>query len=272
MKPQNFSDMRSVHSMLSMADKVCLVTGAAGGIGRATAKAFAELGAKIILMDIPGKREDLVQYGELLNNHYGTVSVSVVGDICDENSVDRFIQEGVGAFGQLDIVHNNAGIGVTPDRASMSLESWNKIVDINLTGSFLVARACAEAMKTAGNGGSIVTTASVSATIINTGPGYAATKAGAKHMTAALAVEYAPNQIRLNSVSYGYILSGMHAFLGDEGTVQAIYKDMVSKTPMGRIGQLDEVVGAVIYLGSDLSSFQTGTDIIVDGGISICRL
>lgn len=258
--------------MLSMVDKVCLVTGAAGGIGRATAKAFAELGAKLVLMDIPNKRKDLLRYADALKDHYGTASVSVGGDICNEDSVNLFIQEALEAFGQLDIVHNNAGIGVTPDQADMSLDSWRKVVDINLTGSFLVARACAEAMKASGRGGSIVTTASVSATIVNTGPGYAATKAGAKHMTAALAIEYARDRIRLNSVSYGYILSGMHAFLGDEATVQSIYEDMIRKTPMGRMGQLDEVVGAVVYLSSDLSSYQTGTDVLVDGGISICRL
>lgn len=83
---------------------------------------------------------------------------------------------------------------------------------------------------------------------------------------------YAESGIRFNTVSYGYIVSGMHKAAGDDAAVEALYTDMIRKTPMGRIGNLDEVVGAVIYLGSELASFQTGTDILVDGGISIGRL
>ena len=169
-------------------------------------------------------------------------------------------------------MHNNAGIGVWPDNADISPEAWEMICKINLSGSFYVARACGRIMSAQGKRGSVVTTASVSATIVNTGPGYAATKAGVKQMSAALAMEYAESGIRFNTVSYGYIVSGMHKAAGDDAAVEALYADMIRKTPMGRIGNLDEVVGAVIYLGSELASFQTGTDILVDGGISIGRL
>lgn len=270
--PQSIQEMRTVEQMLSMKDKVFLVTGAAGGIGRATAVAFAQMGAKVALMDIPPMAEKLQELSATLQELYGCECMYVTGDISDPASVDAFLGEIVARWGHIDIVHNNAGIGVWPDHADMSVESWEKICKINLSGSYYVARACGKLMKDQGRAGSIVTTASVSATIVNTGPGYAATKAGVKHMSASLAMEYAETGIRFNTVSYGYIVSGMHKAAGDDAAVEALYADMIRKTPMGRIGALDEVVGAVIYLGSDLSSFQTGTDMLVDGGISIGRL
>ena len=270
--PQTINEMRTVEQMLSMKGKVFLVTGAAGGIGRATATAFAQMGARVALMDIPAQAEKLEALSALLETLYGCECIWVTGDISYPVSVDHFLEEILSRFGTIDIVHNNAGIGVWPDNADISPEAWEMICKINLSGSFYVARACGRIMSAQGKRGSVVTTASVSATIVNTGPGYAATKAGVKQMSAALAMEYAESGIRFNTVSYGYIVSGMHKAAGDDAAVEALYADMIRKTPMGRIGNLDEVVGAVIYLGSELASFQTGTDILVDGGISIGRL
>lgn len=270
--PQTISEMRTVEQMFNMEGKVFLVTGAAGGIGRATAAAFAQMKARVVLMDIPAQEKQLEALRVELTQRYGCECIWVSGDISDPASVDDFLGEILARFGTIDIVHNNAGIGVWPDHADLSPEAWERICKINLSGSFYVARACGKIMKSQGKRGSIVTTASVSASIVNTGPGYAATKAGVKHMSAALAIEYAESGIRFNTVSYGYIVSGMHKAAGDDSAVEALYADMIRKTPMGRIGNLDEVVGAVLYLGSDLSSFQTGTDVLVDGGISIGRL
>lgn len=270
--PQTIQQMRSVQDMLNIKDKVFLVTGAAGGIGRSTAAAFAQMGAKVALMDIPATKSALEKLSRTLMQAYCCECMYVTGDISDPTSVDAFLKEIVDAWGTIHIVHNNAGIGVWPDYADMPVDSWDKICKINLSGSYFVARACGKLMKEHCHTGSIVTTASVSATIVNTGPGYAATKAGVKHMSASLAMEYAETGIRFNTVSYGYILSGMHKAAGNDEAVMALYNDMIRKTPMARMGNLDEVVGAVIYLGSDLSTFQTGTDVLVDGGLSIGRL
>jgi NAD(P)-dependent dehydrogenase (short-subunit alcohol dehydrogenase family) len=262
--------------MLSLKGKVALVTGAAGGIGRSTAAAFAELGAKVALMDIPSKEDLLKQNVADIKELYGGEAMYVLGDVSIPESCEEFIQKVVDTYGTIHIVHNNAGIGGSPDEANMPVDAWNRVVGINMTGSFIVARTCARIMKEHGHGGAVITTSSMSGVIINTGPGYAATKAAAHHMTAALAIEYAKDGIRCNSVCYGYICSGLHeGFKTRDGSarsedmVQNSYKLMADKTPMGRMGDLSEAVGAVVYLASGLGSFHTGTCMIIDGGVCI---
>ena len=125
-------------------------------------------------------------------------------------------------------------------------------------------------MKKHGHGGSIVTTASMSGVIVNSGVTYASTKAAVKHMSNALGIEYARDQIRFNSVCYGYILSGLHEKFGFEQT-DPIYDAMGEATPMGRIAPLEEAVGVVLYLATDLSSFETASSIVVDGGVCMDR-
>jgi NAD(P)-dependent dehydrogenase (short-subunit alcohol dehydrogenase family) len=276
MKPQSIEELRSVNDMLSLKGKVALVTGAAGGIGRSTAAAFAELGAKVALMDIPAREDMLKQNVADIKELYGGEAMYVTGDVSIPESCEAFIQKVVDTYGMIHIVHNNAGVGGMPDEANMPLDAWLRVVGINMTGCFVVARTCARIMKEHGHGGSIITTSSMSGVIINTGPAYAATKAAAHHLTSALAVEYAKDNIRCNSVCYGYILSGLHeGFKAPDGSarsedmVQEGYNIMASKTPMGRMGDLSEAVGAVVYLASDLSSFHTGTCMIIDGGVCI---
>lgn len=152
----------------------------------------------------------------------------------------------------------------------MPYEMWSKEVGINLTGSFLVARGCAQIMKAHGHGGSIITTASMSGVIVNSGVAYASTKAGVKHMSNALAIEYAKDNIRFNSVCYGYILSGLHEKFGFDD-VNPVYDGMAQATPLGRIAPLEEAVGVVLYLATDLSSFQTSSNVVVDGGVCMDR-
>ncbi len=268
-KPQTIEELRSVRDMLSMKGKVALVTGAGGGIGRSTAAAFAELGAKVALMDIPAKEEQLKANVAAIEKRFGAEAMYVLGDVSDDESVLAFIQQVVDKWGTIDIVHSNAGIG-GPDGANVPMDAWRRSVNINLTGSFLVSRTCAQIMKEHGHGGAIVTTASMSGVIINTGPAYAATKAGVRHFTNALAMEYAKDGIRCNSVNYGYICSGMHETFG-AADVQKVYEAFAKATPMGRMGDLSEAVGCVVYLASDLGTFHTGTSEIIDGGVCICR-
>ena len=174
-------------------------------------------------------------------------------------------------FGTIDIVHNNAGIALDGDNPDIPIEKWAKILDVNLTGILLVARAAANLMKAHGHGGSIVNTASISAHIINRGregdrysPGYTATKAAVMHLTKAMAMDYVGDGIRVNSISPGYILSGLH----DEWD-PAILEWFASTVPMKRLGSLDEVIGVTVFLASDLSTYATGMDVIVDGGYCV---
>ena len=271
-KPQTIKELRSVYNMISLKGKKALITGAAGGIGRSTAAAFAELGADVALMDIEPKRAVLEKNCADIRERYGANATYVTGDVSDEASVERFVRETVEAFGTIDILHNNAGIGLAGDDSDIDIKLWNKVVAVNQTGILLVGRACANVMKAHGHGGSIVNTSSMSGVIINRIPRgmrygvvYPATKAAVKHMTCAMAMDYLPHNIRFNSVCYGYILSGLH----DEGFPADAFEGMKDTTPMMRIGRLDEAVGCVVFLASDLSTFATGSNIIVDGGYCV---
>ena len=267
-KAQTIMELDSVYDMLSLKGKVALVTGGAGGIGRSTAAAMAELGAKVMLTDIPSQEENLRKVVADISKRYSAECEYVLGDVRDRESIKNFVNKTKQRFGGIDILHNNAGIGIAGDNADISNEEWDNIVAINLTGPMSVAQAVIEVMREGGRGGSIVTTASMSGVIVNTGPGYAATKAGVLHMTSSLAMALAKENIRCNSVCYGYILSGMHENMGipDPERLENTYRHFEETTPMKKLGQLSDVVGCVVYLASDLSRFTTGTYIICDGG------
>jgi len=253
--------------MLSLKGKTALITGAAGGIGRSTAAAMAELGAKVALMDVRQQEERLKDHVNAIKERYGAEAIYVLGDVTSPESVQAFTDETVHAFGTIDILHNNAGIGIKPDNAEIEFSQWNKIVSVNLHGAMLTAQAVMRVMKAHKHGGSIITTSSMSGLIVNTGIGYASTKAAVRHMTNAMAMELAPFGIRCNSVCYGFILSGMHENMNqDNSKLNDLYDMFASNTPLGVIGDLSDAVGCVVFLASDLSRFATGSTVVIDGG------
>jgi NAD(P)-dependent dehydrogenase (short-subunit alcohol dehydrogenase family) len=271
-KSQSISELRSVYDMMSLKGKKALVTGAAGGIGRTTATALAEVGADVALMDIPAKQDLLEKYCQEIANLHNVRTIPVTGDVSTPDAVAAFMDEIEKEFGTLHVIHNNAGVALPEDHSDISYETYNQYVAINQTGVLLVMQAGANLMKKNGNGGSIINTASISAHIINRGrpgidrncPGYPSVKAAVKHMTRAMAAEYIDDNIRVNSISPGYIVSGLH----DDWDV-GILEWFASTVPMERLGQLDELMGVIVYLASDLSTYATGTDIIIDGGYTI---
>lgn len=263
----------SVRDMFGLKGKKALVTGAAGGIGRSCAHAFAELGADVALMDISSRLTQLTGYAGYLETKFGIKAVPLTGDVADEESVDTFMEDAVREFGTLDILFSNAGIAGGVNRGSdISMEDWNKIIGINLTGMLLTGRYGANVMKRDGHGGSIIFTSSMSGAIINkkpeTGaryaPGYPATKAAVRHLAKSMAMDYVEYGIRVNSISPGIILSGLH-----DGWDRAIMDVAARMIPMRRFGSLDEIMGVVAFLAGGLSSYMTGTDITVDGGYTV---
>ena len=266
-KSQGVNDLKSIYDMISLKGKVAIITGAAGGIGRSTAAAMAELGAKVMLMDIPPMEENLKKYVSEIKARYGAEAEYVIGDVTDADSIQSFVDRTVEVFGTIDILHNNAGVGGGADNWDVSLETWNKVVAINLTGPLLVAQAVARVMIAHKHGGSIVTTSSMSGLVINAGTTYSATKAGVRHLTNSLAMQLAPHGIRCNSVCYGFILSGMHENMGapDEAVLN-MYKHFEESTPIGFMGELSDAVGCVVFLASELARFATGSSVVVDGG------
>lgn len=255
--------------LFGLSGRRALVTGAAGGIGFATARALAGAGADILLADIDGTEDRLEERAAEIADTHGVKTAVAVADVADEAAVDAMIATAVDRLGGLDIVHSNAGTvaGHLPD-LDIDYGDWRRNLEVNLHGMFLVGRAAARAMVDQGIRGSIVHTASMSGLIVNDmfdeaagGSAYATAKAGVIHLTRAQAVQWAPHGIRVNAVSPGYISSGIH-----DGTPQAMLDHFVRRTPLKRFGEVDEVVGAVLYLAAPAASFTTGANLVVDGG------
>lgn len=266
-------ELGDVKDMFSLRGKKALVTGAAGGIGRSCAAAFAQLGADVAMVDIPAKFEQMKADAAWIGETCGTGVLPLSGDVSKESSVESFMEQAAQAFGTLDVVFSNAGIAGGVNRGSdISMEDWNRIIGINLTGMLLVGRTAARIMKRDGHGGSVIFTASMSGSIINKkpergaryAPGYPATKAAVKHLAKSMAMDYVEDQIRFNSISPGIILSGLH-----DGWDPGIMDEAARMIPMRRFGSLNEVMGVAAFLAGDLSSYMTGTDITVDGGYTV---
>lgn len=265
------NELKSVYDMISLKGKCAFITGAAGGIGRASANAMAEAGANIALNDLPEKQADLDKLASFLSEKFNIKVVTAVGDLTKEESVIDVINTAAEGLGTIDVVHSNAGISTPRDNSDMDMETWNKLVAINLTANLLVCREAAKIMRNDNHGGSIVITSSMSGYIVNRRPagqkhlvGYCTLKAGLRQMAKALAMDFIPDNIRVNTISPGYILSGLHANWTDE-----LMNFVTTNIPMGRFADLNEVMGPILFLASDLGSYCNGTDICFDGGFTI---
>lgn len=244
-------------------DKVCVITGAAFGIGRATAELFANEGAKLVLTDIQaGPLEELAG----LLAAAGAEVRTVAGDVALEDDSRRMIAEATSAYGQLDVLVANAGIIPLDDILTTSVEDWDKVMSIDGRGMFLTCKFAIEDMLKSG-GGSIICLSSISgmagqARQAAYGPAKFVATGLAKH----LAIEWAAKNIRVNAVAPGTIRTERVKALPDEPGGQE-YLDAIEKLhPMGRIGEPSEVAEAILFLASDAASFVTGTVLPVDGG------
>ena len=239
---------------MRLKDKVAIVTGGSSGIGEATVKDMIAEGAKVVIADIDDDK------GQSLADELED-AIYIRTDVTDEQAVENLIEETVEQFGKLDIVFNNAGVGGMYPSHQMPLENWQKVIDINLTGVFLVAQKAIEVMLESG-GGSIVNCASI---LGNVGQAqtahYTAAKAGVVNMTRSLAAEYATEGIRVNSVSPGYIDTPLLSELEDD-----MREHLISLHPISRLGKPEEIAKAVTFLASEDASFITGADLLVDGG------
>lgn len=261
------NQLKSTKDRFTLSGKKAIVTGAAGGIGRSCAAAIAELGADVALIDLKG--DVAQQNAEYIADKFGVKALAYGVDISDVTAVNDMMGNIIKEFGRVDCVHSNAGIFDGDDNTDMPIELWRKMVDINLTGMYIVNKAACIHMRDTKNGGAIVNTASMSGSIVNRVPGrhnigYPATKAGVKHLTKALAMDFRNDNIRVNSVSPGYMFSGIH-----DGLPQDLLDTVAADVPMNRFGTMDEIGGAVAFLMTDLASYITGADIIIDGGYTV---
>jgi len=244
--------------------KVVAVTGAATGIGRASAEALAREGAEVLLGDIDeqGGR----QVAEAVGEHASFLRT----DVRSSADVQALVDAAVERHGRLDGIVNNAAVAIPGSAGEMSEDDWREVLDVNLSGVWRGMRAAIPPML-AGGGGSIVNMSSVQSLVGFVGwAGYAASKGGINGLTQQAAVEYAPKKIRVNAVIPGTILTEMNEkIMQDSGDPQGQMDAWVAMHPMRRVGMPNEVGDAVVFLISDESSFVTGTLLRVDGGMVV---
>lgn len=253
--------------------RTAVVTGASSGIGKAVAERFAGCGANVVICSRSSDRIDPV--AAAIRDAGGT-AVSVECDITDADAVGALIEAAVSEFGGLDILVNNAGGAIDDDVAHrLDPETFRKNIDVNLTGHFLCTRAALPKLAADG-GGSVVHVGTVNALTGIGLTGYSAAKAGLQSLSRLVATQYGPYGIRSNVVSPGTVVTDQRreemddsdarrAKRGDERTA---HDEWLDQYPLARFGRPEEVAGAALFLASDLSSFVSGTDLVVDGGLT----
>ncbi|GHV42457.1 3-oxoacyl-ACP reductase [Spirochaetia bacterium] len=250
--------MDYLEKLFSLKGKVALVTGGGRGIGQVVALGLAKAGAEIAIVSRTGADETV----KLIQDAGGR-AYSLLADVTNEKEVDAALTQIVAKSGALHIVFNNAGVCIHKDTLDAGIDEWRQVIDINLTGEYLVSRAAGRLMIEKGIKGSIINMASMSGSIVNVPQwqaSYNASKAGVIHMTRSLAVEWAQHGIRVNSLSPGYIATPMSV-----DTPQELKDAWMPLIPAHRMGDPEELVGAVIYLAADSSGYTNGSDLIVDG-------
>jgi NAD(P)-dependent dehydrogenase (short-subunit alcohol dehydrogenase family) len=249
--------------------KVCLITGSGGGLGRAAAILFAGEGGRIVVNDID---EEAGAETVSLVEDAGGEAEFVAADVADDDSVRRLFGAAVKRFGRLDVSYHNAGImhpgDVGPE--DTSLDVWQRTIDINLKGVFLCCRYAIPKLKAAG-GGSIINVASFVALMGAANPqiSYTASKGGVLALTREIAVQYAREGIRVNALCPGPVRTPLlEPILEDD----ARRENRLNHIPLNRFAEADDIAKAALFLASDLSSYVTGTPLVVDGGITAAYL
>lgn len=250
-----------LEKMFGLKGKIAIVTGGGRGIGQVIACGLAKAGAEVVIISRSSAEETV----KMIEEDGGKV-YDLKADVTDEAQVDHALQTILDRSGSIDILFNNAGICMHQSTLEATIEEFRQVVDVNLTGEFIMARAVGRIMIEHGIKGSIINMASMSGTIVNIPQwqcSYNASKAAVIHMTKSLAVEWADYGIRVNSLSPGYIATPMAVDVPKE------LKDAwIPLMPLHRMGTPEELIPAILYLASDASGYTTGSDIIVDGAYS----
>lgn len=246
--------------------KKAFVTGGAGGIGKAITTGLLEAGADVAIVDI--NLETAQAAVEELSS-IGPKVTAVQADVTSEEDVNKMINSIVDEFGRIDIAFANAGITMNIPAEEMTFDEWNKVINLNLNGVFLTDQAAGKQMIKQGDGGVIVNTGSMSGSIVNTPQpqsSYNASKAGVIHLTKSLAMEWADHNIRVNTISPGYIGTDL---LYKNDKLKPLIAEWEAVTPQKRLGKAEELQGLALYLASEASTYVTGSDFIIDGGYTI---
>ena len=243
-----------------LAGKVAIVTGGASGIGESTSRVFVREGAKVVIGDIDEAR------GNALASELGDDAVFQALDVTSESAWDAAVGAATSRWGRLDVVVNNAGMSGAKGRPVVEdvvLDDWNDVFAVNSTGVMLGTRAGIAEMRKAG-GGSIINVSSIFGIVgSRAGAAYHASKGAARTFSKAAAVQYAKDNIRVNSVHPGFTDTPMTVDIHSD---PEIHEFRVGMTPMGRLGKPEDIANGILYLASDESSWVTGIELVIDGG------
>lgn len=250
-----------VRDLLDLRGKVAIVTGASSGLGVTFAEALAEAGANVV---VAARRLERLEEVANRLHRIGVRAKAARCDVTEPRDVESLVDATVKDFGRLDIIVNNAGLASMSPATEVSLEEWNRVVAVNLTGVFLCARTAARQMIKQGSG-KVINVASIYGAVGDVFPAapYYATKGGVINLTRDLGVEWAPFRINVNAIAPGFFPSEM---------TEAIFREaryleyVIKQTPLGRPGNPDDLKGAVVFLASPASDFVTGQTLFVDGG------
>ena len=250
----------ALDQLFGLKDRVAVVTGGASGIGLASAELLAAAGAAVAIVDRDaGAAEQALA-------KIGAKGVALGADVAKESEIDAAVAEITRSLGRIDILVNSAGTAIRRPAVEVSLEDWDKVMAVNMTGTFLFSRAAARVMIEQGHGGSIVQIASImglSGGGLYPNISYQTSKGAVVNMTRALAVEWAPQQIRVNAVAPTYVKT---PFIAGLMAQPELVKRIEALTPLARLAEPAEIASAVLFLASPAAAMVTGHTLFVDGG------
>lgn len=250
--------------------KVALITGGGTGIGAAVTKRFVDEGARVV---ITGRRREMLD--EVAQSlPAGSVSV-FCGDVCEEGNAQKMVDAALAFNGRLDVLINNAAIEINKRVVDMDPAAWRQMLEVNLTGPFLMMKAAIPKMIEAG-GGSIINVSSIAGIVaVPGGPGYCTTKAGLIHLSKQVALDYGKHNVRCNVVLPGPVRTSMLEMNVEPLTdvlhtdMDGVFEKMGSNVPLGHIVKPPAVTGLFVFLASEDSGYMTGSTVVIDGGVTI---
>lgn len=249
---------------MRLKEKVALITGANSGIGKGIADRFAAEGAHVVLNYLPGGTRQ--QDAEAQAAAYTTTAIALPADVSNRAQVEKMVADTVARFGRLDIIVNNAGIEIKKPFLEATDDEWNKVLNVNLFGAYLVSQVGCRQIVKLGTPGRLLFVSSVHEDIPFPGyTAYCASKGGIRMMMRNLAMELAPNKINVNNIAPGAIATPINRYVLENP--QAM-KDALTEIPWGRFGRPDEVAAVALFLASDESEYVTGSTYYVDGGLT----
>lgn len=251
-------------SSLNLHDQVALITGAAGALGSMAARTFARAGARLVLIDLDPVR--LEERAQTLRTETGTDVLACAANVTDPVAIGNVVAMAVKAFGSVSVLLNNAGAPMSKTLMESSPDDWRRVFEVNVIGTMVPTRACAEVMMKQ-RYGRIINVSSITArTSVPQRCAYGATKAAVSNMTQSFAIELGPHGINVNAIAPSAVVTDMNRDL--LVSQPHIYRDMMEHTPVGRMCEADDLAGILTLLASPAAAFITAQTIFIDGGFS----